>query len=156
VTIASLDAALGDAEAMLWALFRPNAIGVDNRDVVPRRSAGLTTKVELTVETDDNGLIAGAWAGTFNDRATTQIGTEVLQFGKTHFDHAVAEFLHERGGERQLLAQPGKPLHDLGQGRTWEMHAQMEPSPGGVIQQFLVIGRGHHDRRWWGQFNVNQ
>ncbi|MHB8645254.1 MAG: AAA family ATPase [Thermomicrobiales bacterium] len=41
-------------EAMLWALFRPNAIGVDNRDVVPRRSAGLTTKVELTVETDDN------------------------------------------------------------------------------------------------------
>ncbi len=41
-------------EAMLWALFRPNAIGVDNRDVVPRRSAGLTTKVELTVETGDN------------------------------------------------------------------------------------------------------
>lgn len=40
-------------EAMLWALFRPNAIGVDNRDVVPRRSAGLTTKVELTVETND-------------------------------------------------------------------------------------------------------
>ncbi len=41
-------------EAMLWALFRPNAIGVDNRDVVPRRSVGLTTKVELTVETNDN------------------------------------------------------------------------------------------------------
>jgi len=41
-------------EAMLWALFRPNAIGVDNRDVVPRRSTGLTTKVELTVETGDN------------------------------------------------------------------------------------------------------
>ncbi len=41
-------------EAMLWALFRPNAIGVDNRDVVPRRSVGLTTKVELTVETGDN------------------------------------------------------------------------------------------------------
>ena len=41
-------------EAMLWALFRPNAIGTDNRDVVPRRSAGLTTKVELTVETNDN------------------------------------------------------------------------------------------------------
>ncbi len=41
-------------EAMLWALFRPNAVGTDNRDVVPRRSAGLTTKVELTVETNDN------------------------------------------------------------------------------------------------------
>lgn len=41
-------------EAMLWALFRPNAIGTDNRDVVPRRSAGLTTRVELTVETNDN------------------------------------------------------------------------------------------------------
>ncbi|MDQ6833862.1 MAG: SMC family ATPase [Chloroflexota bacterium] len=41
-------------EAMLWALFRPNAIGTDNRDVVPRRSAGLTTTVELTVETNDN------------------------------------------------------------------------------------------------------
>ena len=41
-------------EAMLWALFRPNAIGTDNRDVVPRRSAGLMTRVELTVETNDN------------------------------------------------------------------------------------------------------
>lgn len=41
-------------EAMLWALFRPNAVGIDNRDVVPRRSVGVTTKVELTVETDDN------------------------------------------------------------------------------------------------------
>ena len=40
-------------EAMLWALFRPNAIGIDNRDVVPRRSVGVTTKVELTIETDD-------------------------------------------------------------------------------------------------------
>lgn len=41
-------------EAMLWALFRPNLIGIDNRDVVPRRGVGVTTKVELTVETDDN------------------------------------------------------------------------------------------------------
>ena len=40
-------------EAILWVLFRPNAIGVDNRDVVPRRSVGTTTKVELTIETDD-------------------------------------------------------------------------------------------------------
>ena len=40
-------------EAILWALFRPNAIGIDNRDVVPRRSVGVTTKVELTIETDD-------------------------------------------------------------------------------------------------------
>jgi DNA repair protein SbcC/Rad50 len=40
-------------EAMLWALFRPNAIGIDNRDVVPRRSVGVTTKVELTLETDE-------------------------------------------------------------------------------------------------------
>src|SRR5436305_12099326 len=41
-------------EAMLWALFRPNVIGIDNRDVVPRRGVGVTTKVELTVETEDN------------------------------------------------------------------------------------------------------
>ncbi len=40
-------------EAILWALFRPNAVGIDNRDVVPRRSVGATTKVELTLETDD-------------------------------------------------------------------------------------------------------
>ena len=40
-------------EAILWVLFRPNVISIDNRDVVPRRSVGVTTKVELTVETND-------------------------------------------------------------------------------------------------------
>lgn len=40
-------------EAILWVLFRPNVISIDNRDVVPRRSVGVTTKVELTVETSD-------------------------------------------------------------------------------------------------------
>ncbi len=40
-------------EAILWALFPPRSIGVDQRDVTPRRGDGSETKVELTVETAD-------------------------------------------------------------------------------------------------------
>lgn len=40
-------------EAILWALFPPRLIGIDQRDVVPRKGNGGATKVELTVETAD-------------------------------------------------------------------------------------------------------